>query len=116
MTANAQFQPSGGEVKAAAFHEHRRSGGMTQSRWRVLREFARGGSGTRNEIAERAELPLSSVCGRCKELGDMGYLDVVGTVRVEGGASRQRLELTAEGLDAMAQQMQDWTKQEHADG
>lgn len=106
MSTAAQFQPSGSEVKAAAFHEKRRSGAMSQSRWRVLREFAHAGASTRNQIAERSGLPLSSVCGRCRELLDLGYLDVAGTTADR--PARQMLEMSAEGVEVVAEQMRKW--------
>lgn len=97
--AQAQFQPSGEEVKATAFHEHRRSGQMCRSRTRVLLQLALHGPATRNQVSDNSGLPLSSVCGRCKELLDLGYLDVAGLSA--DSPARQVLALTTEGVDAM---------------
>lgn len=103
MSTAAQFQPSGNEVKAAAFHEKRRSGSMAYSRAAVFIWLAEHAPATRNDVADALGMPLSSVCGRCRELYDMGYIEPVGTVRVEGGHARQQMDLTAEGAAVLAQ-------------
>lgn len=103
MSTAAQFQPSGNEVKASAFREQRSTGRISRSRTLVLVELAHRGASTRNQIADRASLPLSSVCGRCRELLDLGYIDVAGTTADR--PARQMLELSAEGVDVVARMM-----------
>ncbi|WP_311949291.1 MarR family winged helix-turn-helix transcriptional regulator [Halomonas piscis] len=103
MSTAAQFQPSGNAVKEAAFHEHRRSGGMARTRAAVLDRLAKSGLATRNDLSDALGMPLPSVCGRCRELYDMGYIEPVGTVRADGGHARQQLDLTAEGAAVLAQ-------------
>lgn len=103
MSTAAQFQPSGNEVKAAAFGDHRRHGGMAKTRARVLRHLVHSGPATRNQIADAENLPLSSICGRCRELLGQGYIDVAGTTADR--PARQMLELSADGADAVAQMM-----------
>lgn len=99
MSTAAQFQPSGNAVKQAAFSQHRRSGQMCRSRTRVLLQLALHGPATRNQIADAENLPLSSICGRCRELLDQGYIDVAGLSA--DSPARQVLALTTEGVDAM---------------
>lgn len=101
MRTAAQFQPSGEEVKAAAFNECRRAGQIGRSRRLVLSALALHAPATRNQLSDHASLPLSSVCGRCKELLDQGYIDVAGTTADR--PARQMLELSADGVDAVAQ-------------
>jgi predicted transcriptional regulator len=75
---NTAFQPSGNEVKHAAFSEHRRSGRMKAS-----------------QLATATGLPLSSVCGRCRELLDLGNIEVAGMTADK--PARQKLQLTEKG-------------------
>lgn len=91
---NTAFQPSGNEVKQAAFSDHRRSGKLSVSRSLVLSSLA-GGPRTRNELAVRTGLPLASICGRCRELLDLGYIDVAGLTA--DTPARQKLELSDSG-------------------
>lgn len=91
---NTAFQPSGNEVKAAAFHDHRRSGRLCASQKAVLDTLAAGPM-TRNQIAGRAVIPLSSVCGRCRELLDLGNIEVAGMTADK--PARQKLALTEKG-------------------
>lgn len=99
MSTAAQFQPSGNAVKQAAFSQHRRSGKLSRSRTVVMTALLQAGAATRQQLAERVKLPVSSVCGRCKELLDMGYLDVAGLSA--DSPARQMLALTHEGVDAL---------------
>lgn len=101
MGTAAQFQPSGNAVKQAAFSQHRRSGKLCKSRGVVLHALATLGSATRQRIAESADLPVSSVCGRCKELLDLGYIDVAGLSA--DSPARQMLRVTDEGFALMVQ-------------
>lgn len=96
----AVMQPTGNEVKAEAFHDHRRSGRACASQQVVilaLRTSLINGmeAMTRNELAETTGLPLSSVCGRCRELLDWGVLTVDGTTKSK--PARQLLKLTPLG-------------------
>ncbi|WP_447556404.1 hypothetical protein [Vreelandella sp. EE22] len=91
---NTAFQPTGNEVKQAAFSEHRRSGQLSFSRRRVVNALAAGAK-TRNQLANDTGLPLASVCGRCRELLDLGYIDVAGMSA--DSPARQMLSLTEEG-------------------
>lgn len=100
MTATAVMQPTGNEVSAEAFRDHRRSGRVCASQEVVilaLRASLISGveTMTRNELAEKTGLPLSSVCGRCRELLDCSVLTVDGTTK--GKPARQLLRLTALG-------------------
>lgn len=65
-------------------------------------------------IAESAELPVSSVCGRCRELLDLGYIDVAGLS--DDSPARQMLRVTAEGRALLVQAADEQVaKQEAAD-
>ncbi len=93
---NTAFQPSGNEVKHAAFSEHRRSGRMKASQGAIIAALVSGGIAmTRNELATATGLPLSSVCGRCRELLDLGHVEVVGMSADK--PARQKLQLTEKG-------------------
>jgi DNA-binding MarR family transcriptional regulator len=94
---NTAFQPSGNEVKHAAFQEHRRSGRMKSSQGAVIAAlvFADCIAMTRNELAEVTGLPLSSICGRCRELLDLGNIEVAGMTADK--PARQKLQLTEKG-------------------
>ena len=93
---NTAFQPSGNEVKHAAFSEHRRSGRMKASQGAIIAALVSGGIAmTRNELATATGLPLSSVCGRCRELLDLGHVEVVGMSADK--PARQKLQLTERG-------------------
>ena len=91
---NTAFQPSGNEVKAEAFHDHRRSGRLCASQNAVL-EALTAGPMTRNQIAGRAGIALSSACGRCRELLDADLITVSGTTQDK--PARQLLQLTDKG-------------------
>ncbi|UTD54946.1 MarR family winged helix-turn-helix transcriptional regulator [Halomonas sp. MS1] len=91
---NSVFQPSGNEVKAAAFNDHRRSGRLCASQKAVLDTLAAGPM-TRNQIAGRAGIALSSACGRCRELLDADLITVMGTTQDK--PARQLLQLTDKG-------------------
>ncbi|MBS3670175.1 hypothetical protein [Vreelandella boliviensis] len=97
MTATAVMQPTGREVSAEAYHDHRRSGRVCASQQRVL-DALTAGPMTRNQIAGRAALPLSSVCARCRELLDADLLTVMGTTQDK--PARQLLQLTERGCVA----------------
>lgn len=113
MGTAAQFQPSGNAVKQAAFSQHRRSGKLTKSRGVVLHALATLGFATRQTIATTAELPVSSVCGRCRELLDLGYIEVSG-LSVDSPA-RQMLRVTDAGRVLLAQAAaEQFAKQEAA--
>lgn len=94
---NTAFQPSGNEVKHAAFSEHRRSGRLKATQGAVLAALSSKGPLTRNQLAEATGLPLSSICGRCRELLDMDYIDVAGMSA--DSPARQVLALTAKGRE-----------------
>lgn len=90
----AVMQPTGREVSAEAFHDHRRSGRLCASQNAVL-EALTVGPMTRNQLAGRVGLPLSSVCGRCRELLDADLITVMGTTQDK--PARQLLQLTDKG-------------------
>ncbi|CAH1044535.1 MarR family winged helix-turn-helix transcriptional regulator [Halomonas sp. TD01] len=92
---NTAFQPSGSEVKRAAFSEHRRSGRLKSTQGVVIAALVSKGPMTRNQLAEATGLPLSSICGRCRELLDLDYVDVAGMSA--DSPSRQVLGLTESG-------------------
>lgn len=95
---NTAFQPSGNEVKHAAFSEHRRSGRLCASQNAVLEALVSGGLAmTRNELATATGLPLSSICGRCRELLDLGNIEVAGMTADK--PARQKLQLTEKGRE-----------------
>lgn len=95
---NTAFQPSGNEVKHAAFSEHRRSGRMKASQGAIIAALVSGGIAmTRNELATATGLPLSSVCGRCRELLDLGNIEVAGMTADK--PARQKLQLTEKGWE-----------------
>lgn len=75
---NTAFQLSGAEVKHAALSDHLRSGKLSASRSIVLNSLAEIGPMTRNQLATATGLPLASICGRCRELMDLSYIDVAG--------------------------------------
>lgn len=90
----AVMQPTGREVSAEAFRDHRKSGRLCASQSAVL-EALTAGPMTRNQLAGRAGLPLSSVCGRCRELLDADLVTVMGTTQDK--PARQLLQLTDKG-------------------
>ncbi|MCB8889952.1 MarR family winged helix-turn-helix transcriptional regulator [Vreelandella malpeensis] len=96
---NTAFQPSGNEVKQAAFSEHRRSGRLNASRTIVMTNLEADGPGTRQQLEARTVLPLASICGRCRELIDLGYIEVVGMSADR--PARQVLALTKQGRAAI---------------
>lgn len=91
---NTAMQPTGREVSAEAFHDHRHSARQCASRQRVL-DALTAGPMTRNQLAGRTALPLSSVCGRCRELLDANLVTVMGTTQDK--PARQLLQLTDAG-------------------
>lgn len=91
---NTAFQPSGAEVKRTAFSDHRRTGKLSTSRSLVLSALA-SGPRTRNELAASTGLPLASICGRCRELLDLEYIDVAGMTA--DSPARQKLALSESG-------------------
>lgn len=111
MSTAAQFQPSGNAVKQAAFSQHRRSGKLSRSRTVVMTALLQAGPATRQQLAERVKLPVSSVCGRCRELLDMGYIEVAGLSA--DSPARQVLALTTEGVDAMNAMTNDEKRSAH---
>ena len=92
---NTAFQPSGNEVKHAAFSDHRRSGKLIGSRGLVTAALVSHGPMTRNQIADATGLPLASICGRCRELLDLDYIEVAGMSA--DTPARQVLGLTESG-------------------
>ncbi|PKG50224.1 MarR family winged helix-turn-helix transcriptional regulator [Halomonas sp. MES3-P3E] len=92
---NTAFQPSGNEVKHAAFTEHRRSGRLKSTQGVVIAALVSQGPMTRNQLAEATGLPLSSICGRCRELLDLDYIEVAGMSA--DSPARQVLGLTENG-------------------
>lgn len=99
MTANAVMQPTGNEVSAEAFHNHRRSGKVGDQQALVLKTLAVHSCSTRQDLSELTGKPLASICARCRELLDAGLIDVYGVT--EGKPARQRLGLTVEGVAAL---------------
>jgi DNA-binding MarR family transcriptional regulator len=93
----AVMQPTGNEVSAETFSDHRRSGRLSVCQNRVLESLTVGPM-TRNQVAGRTGLPLSSVCGRCRELLDADLVTVMGTTQDK--PARQLLQLTDKGLAA----------------
>lgn len=93
----AVMQPTGNEVSAEAIHDHRRSGRSSATQHQVL-EALTATPMTRNQIAGRTGLPLSSVCGRCCELLDADLVAVMGTTQDK--PARQILQLTDKGQAA----------------
>lgn len=91
------MQPTGREVSAEAFRDHLRSGRLCASQEQVLEAFS-ASEMTRNQAAERTGIPLSSICGRCRELLDLDYLTVISTTQDK--PSRQILRLTEQGQTA----------------
>lgn len=94
MGTTAAMQPTGREVSAEAFRDQRQSGRQSASCQRVL-EALTVGPMTRNQLAGRTALPLSSVCGRCRELLDADLITVMGTTQDK--PARQILQLTDKG-------------------
>ncbi|CDG54543.1 MULTISPECIES: MarR family winged helix-turn-helix transcriptional regulator [Halomonadaceae] len=92
---NTAFQPSGNEVKQAAFSDHRRSGKLSASRGLVTASLVSKGPMTRNQLADATGLPLASICGRCRELLDLKYIEVAGMSA--DSPARQVLGLTESG-------------------
>jgi hypothetical protein len=93
---NTAFQPSGNEVKRAAFSDHRRSGRMKASQGAIVAALVSAGIAmTRNQLADATGLPLASVCGRCRELLDLGNIEVAGMTADK--PARQKLQLTEKG-------------------
>ncbi|SDF72237.1 hypothetical protein SAMN05216571_101386 [Onishia taeanensis] len=94
----AVMQPTGREVSCEGYDDVSRSGRASRQQEAVLNDVATHGPSTRHAIAERVDLPVSTICGRCKELLDAGELEVVGTVgkpaRQVLGARAGRAELT----------------------
>ena len=96
---NAAMQPTGTEVKREGLDQIRRSGKGAVQQGRVLRCLywqAMGQGMTRNTLATLLEMPLSSVCGRCKELLDLDFIEPIGS---EGKPARQVLGITEKGMD-----------------
>ncbi|MGM0825675.1 MAG: hypothetical protein ACQEUY_13260 [Pseudomonadota bacterium] len=94
-------QPSGNEVKHAAFSDHRRSGKLSASRGLVTASLVSKGPMTRNQLADATGLPLASICGRCRELLDMRYIEVAGMSA--DSPARQVLGLTESGKAMVAE-------------
>lgn len=92
---NTAFQPSGNEVKHAAISEHRRSGRLKATQGAVMAALTSKGPMTRNQLSETTGLPVSSICGRCRELLDMDYIEVAGMSA--NSPARQVLGMTAGG-------------------
>lgn len=98
MTATLA-QPTSNEIKREALADVRRSGRTAHQQIRILRALywhAQGEGATRQQLAEGLGLALSSVCGRCKELDDLGHIEPIGTV---GKPARQVLGITEQGID-----------------
>lgn len=95
--------PSGAETKRAAFDAHRRSGGINRQQLRVMRALAncREGALTRQQLSARIPMPLTSVCGRVRELLDAGHLELGDQERRKEGPARSRVQLTNAGYDAL---------------
>lgn len=96
---NTAFQPTGNEVKQAAFSDYRRSGKLNTSRSLVVHNLASKGPMTRNQLATATGLPLASICGRCRELLDLGYIDVAGMTA--DSPARQMLDLSESGHEVV---------------
>jgi hypothetical protein len=59
-----------------AYWEELLSGRVTKQQAQVLDDILHSGAGTRAEISRTSGLPINVVCGRCKELIDLGYIKV----------------------------------------
>lgn len=108
---NTAFQPSGAEVKRDAFSTHRRGGKLNASRSLVLTALA-SGPATRNQLAFITGLPLASICGRCRELLDLGLIDVKDTTTDK--PARQILALSESGRSLVLQAVESLKAQEGA--
>lgn len=86
----AVMQPTGREVSREGYDDVNRSGRANRQQRAVMNDVITNGPSTRHQIAERVDLPVSTICGRCKELLDAGALEVVGTA---GKPARQVLGL-----------------------
>lgn len=96
--------PTGNEVKAEGFKHARDSGSVCASRLTVLNALRDNAEPmTRNELEEQCNLPLSSICGRVRELMDLGYVETAGTVRVDK-CSRTTVHLTTVGTEYLREQ------------
>ena len=95
----AVMQPTSNEVKREGLDDARRSGRTALQQLKILHTLywhARGEGATRQSLAAALELPLSSVCGRCRELLDLDLIEPIGT---EGRPARQVLGITESGMD-----------------
>lgn len=95
----ALMQPTGREVSREGLDDVRRSGRAGRQQMAILRHLywlAEGQGRTRQDMAEALSLALSSVCGRCAELADLGLIAPIGTV---GKPARQVLGITEKGVD-----------------
>lgn len=91
--------PSGREVSAAAYRDHRRSGAALSRRMQVLSHLCAAGTAlTRQEISDQTGMPINAVCGRVNELLGMGHLELAGMQERQEGPSRQLVQATNEGF------------------
>lgn len=97
--------PSGAEVKRGAYLDHIRSGACLRQEGKVLVVLAAAGEPlTRHEIAERAGMVLSAVCGRVSTLKDRDMVEQAGTKHVPGCRSaRSTVRLTDRGCAEVEQ-------------
>lgn len=71
------------ETSSKAYWEELLSGRVTKQQAKVLDDILRMGAGTRAEISGTSGLPINVICGRCKELLDLGYIKVNSHTRDE---------------------------------
>ena len=101
---NAVMQPTSNEVKREGLDDVLRSGRAKGQQGMILHTLywhAQGEGATRQELAEALEIPLSSICGRYKELLDLELIAPIGT---RGKPARQLLAITEKGMDQLAAQ------------
>ncbi|MGO3056956.1 MAG: hypothetical protein ACTID3_08500 [Halomonas sp.] len=111
LSIPAVMQPTGREVSAEAFSTHRRCGKLNASRSLVLSSLA-SGPRTRNQLAAITGLPLASICGRCRELLDLGLIDVKDTTTDK--PARQILALSESGRALVLQAVESLKAKEGA--
>ncbi len=95
----ALMQPTSNEIKREGLDDARRSGRTAHQQIKILRALYWCGKGqgwTRQDLTDGLGIALSSVCGRCKELSDLGFIEPIGTT---GKPARQVLGITESGID-----------------
>ncbi len=101
----ALMQPTSNEIKREGLDHARRSGRTAHQQIKILCALywhAQGAGETRQQLAEELGIPLSSICGRCKELDALGHIEPIGTV---GKPARQVLGITEAGIDWLSAEL-----------